>query len=241
MHLHPVFYITLPCFLIGAACIALINKRRGKSAKKENEARWLKYWVYLILVHVVIVAIIQGGTYFLYLMALITAIGAVELLYQGITNSERSVFSIFFSIVLYLTVVYGFYLFAGMATKYILFVYVVVLCFDGFSQLCGQLMGKNKLVPQISPAKTVEGLVGGIVLTVAVSFIIGHWAGLSITESGIFAQALCLAALFGDLLASYYKRILNIKDYSKIIPGHGGVLDRFDGFLMAGAAFYIFQ
>lgn len=115
-----------------------------------------------------------------------------------------------------------------------------------FSSVCdcgayfaGVTLGKHKLCPSISPKKTVEGSVGGIVLSLIVTVIIIFCFNLkaSTVQLLIFTPVLCIVGMAGDLFASVIKRNVGIKDYGKLIPGHGGILDRFDSILLIAPVF----
>lgn len=102
----------------------------------------------------------------------------------------------------------------------------------------GRAFGKTKLMPAVSPGKTVAGAVGGLALTVVicllyVRFILMPYAQLGLTIQGavLFAIVISVAAQTGDLAESLLKREAGVKDSSRIIPGHGGILDRFDSLL----------
>ena len=104
----------------------------------------------------------------------------------------------------------------------------------------GRLFGSHKLMPSVSPGKTVEGAAGGIVLSVVVgllyvAFLLHPYAQLAMRPLATVVFALCLSvvAQIGDLAESLFKREGGVKDSSTIIPGHGGVLDRFDSLLFA--------
>ena len=115
-----------------------------------------------------------------------------------------------------------------------------VALIDSAGYLFGRIFGKNKLAPGVSPKKTWEGLAASIVIgTVsAVSFTVfllggEWWVGI------IFAAALILAAVFGDLAESLIKRDLGIKDMSSLLPGHGGMMDRLDSLLPSSLMTYL--
>ena len=102
----------------------------------------------------------------------------------------------------------------------------------------GRTFGKKKLIPSVSPGKTVEGAMGGLGLTIVicllyVRFILMPYAQLGLTIQGavLFAIVISVAAQTGDLAESLLKREAGVKDSSRIIPGHGGILDRFDSIL----------
>ncbi|MGM9601288.1 MAG: phosphatidate cytidylyltransferase [Faecousia sp.] len=110
----------------------------------------------------------------------------------------------------------------------------------------GKGLGKHKLAPRVSPNKTVEGSIGGVVCSV-VFFLL---AGFALEKAGVFSVHygkltvyLVLAAMlgqFGDLSLSAVKRIVGIKDYGTLLPGHGGILDRFDSLLFVLPFTYLF-
>lgn len=102
----------------------------------------------------------------------------------------------------------------------------------------GRSFGKKKLIPSVSPGKTVEGALGGLGLTIIVCllyvrFVLMPYAQLGLTIQGavLFAMVVSVAAQTGDLAESLLKREAGVKDSSRIIPGHGGILDRFDSIL----------
>ena len=113
----------------------------------------------------------------------------------------------------------------------IFYIFILIWLSDSFAYLIGTQFGKHKLASKISPKKSVEGLVGGIVITLIAGFIIeklcpdlrGNW----IIIGGIIA----IFAPLGDLAESKLKRIFNVKDSGMVIPGHGGFLDRLDSFI----------
>ncbi len=111
---------------------------------------------------------------------------------------------------------------------------------DTFAYFCGRLFGKHKLIPEVSPKKTVEGSVGGILFT-AVGFVVygiiigemnGAFAPSAILPLAVMGMIVSVISQIGDLAASLIKRNYGIKDYGKLFPGHGGVLDRFDSVLL---------
>ena len=114
---------------------------------------------------------------------------------------------------------------------------------DTGAYFTGYFFGKHKLIPEISPKKTVEGAIGGVAICV-ISMLVYAWI---LTFFGIKANLLNIVIIgviasvisqFGDLSASMIKRGLGIKDYGDIMPGHGGVLDRIDSLLFTAPAIY---
>lgn len=114
----------------------------------------------------------------------------------------------------------------------VLYILILTWTFDSFAYLIGSRFGKNKIFPKISPKKSWEGFFGGYVFTLTISFILMKYKSFLFQEYIIIALILPITATIGDLIASYYKRKSNIKDYGKIIPGHGGIIDRLDAILI---------
>ena len=95
--------------------------------------------------------------------------------------------------------------------------------------VCGKAFGKNKLVKNISPGKTIEGAVGAIFSTTLFAFVFSEIFDLDSGVAIFYAFVITLFSILGDLLESFLKRHANLKDSGNIIPGHGGVMDRIDG------------
>jgi phosphatidate cytidylyltransferase len=120
-------------------------------------------------------------------------------------------------------------------------VFVFLWLNDTGAYLCGSLLGRHKLFPRVSPGKSWEGSIGGGIIVMAIALLVGHlteqygvnqfqlsafqWAGLGLT--------VVVFGTWGDLIESLFKRTLGIKDSGSILPGHGGMLDRFDSSLLA--------
>jgi phosphatidate cytidylyltransferase len=124
---------------------------------------------------------------------------------------------------------------------YIFFLMVLVESNDVFAYLWGSLIGRHKLIPRISPNKTVEGAVGAlisvIVLALAMRFIVPMISTLHIILLGMMISVF---GMCGDLVISFIKRDLGIKDMGTVIPGHGGILDRFDSILFVAPLYFHF-
>jgi phosphatidate cytidylyltransferase len=103
----------------------------------------------------------------------------------------------------------------------------------------GRLVGRHRMAPTLSPAKTWEGLVAGTAVTVFVAFIALYKQDfLTIGESIVLGVVIAIAAPVGDLFESALKRDMEVKDTGRLLAGHGGVLDRIDALLFASAASY---
>lgn len=129
-------------------------------------------------------------------------------------------------------------------TEYGLMIWLIVITAFGtdiMAYFSGYLLGKHKLCPHISPKKTIEGSIGGILGSVILSGVFGY-----IFMPDVLVHCLIIGLLggvisqLGDLTASVFKRKMGIKDYGNLIPGHGGILDRFDSVLFTGPMVYYY-
>ena len=102
-------------------------------------------------------------------------------------------------------------------------------------------MGKHKLCPNLSPKKTIEGAIGGVLGALVLGIIFGLIFKIQVFPHVILMSIIgSVMAQLGDLTASAFKRKMGIKDYGNLIPGHGGILDRFDSVLFAAPAVYYY-
>lgn len=124
----------------------------------------------------------------------------------------------------------------------VLFLLIITLMNDFMQAIFGFLIGKHKITPKISPNKTIEGLLGGIFGTTALSIFIGSYAmpDSSIIQLSALGVLLAVAGFLGDITISAIKRYANVKDSSDLLPGHGGFLDRFDSLLFTAPALYFY-
>ncbi len=118
-------------------------------------------------------------------------------------------------------------------------IFIIAFATDIFAYLVGKSFGKNKLIPNVSPNKTIEGSLGGIAASVVFSFLFAIAFKLPILLIIMLSFIGSIIAQMGDLIASSIKRYTGIKDFGKIIPGHGGVLDRFDSVLLVAPYVYL--
>ena len=121
--------------------------------------------------------------------------------------------------------------FAGIAP--FVFTLACIAAADSGAYFTGRAIGKNKLAPELSSGKTREGAVGGLLASMAVAAILSGYAGLSLAAALLLGAVLAVCSIAGDLFISAFKRWALAKDTSHIIPGHGGIMDRFDALVFA--------
>ncbi|MCS5591886.1 MAG: CDP-archaeol synthase [Gammaproteobacteria bacterium] len=148
----------------------------------------------------------------------------------------------------------GFLIFAPMlaalaalqnrSSELVILLLVLIWSADSGAFFIGKSIGKHRLCPRVSPGKTIEGAIGGVVVTIAVMALYVVF-GLENASSeqylifGILALLVAVASIVGDLFESLYKRISNIKDSGNLLPGHGGIFDRIDSLTAAAPLFYL--
>ncbi len=111
---------------------------------------------------------------------------------------------------------------------------------DTFAYLSGRKFGKRKLWERLSPKKTWEGFIGGMAAAIIVSLLICSNCGWTMWDSIIVASIVAVAGTLGDLMESALKRKANVKDSGTLMPGHGGILDRFDGVMLSAPLVFIY-
>jgi phosphatidate cytidylyltransferase len=117
----------------------------------------------------------------------------------------------------------------------------VIVVSDSAQYYCGRAFGRRPLAPSISPKKTVEGAIGGLIFGTLAMVVAGRWVFTApLWLLALLGATIAVLGMVGDLFESLLKRSANVKDSSNLIPGHGGVLDRIDSWLFAAPVYYVF-
>jgi phosphatidate cytidylyltransferase len=227
-----IYILILIYFSLGVLCFWLINRKSETSVARKS---WVKLLSYFIIINLLFFSIVVNTLYFRILAVFIILVGCHELLSLFRMSGYRHKGFFVLSAILYSVLASGFYFFSGMDTGVILFTFLIISIFDGFSQITGQLLGHIKLFPSVSPGKTVEGLVGGALIAILSSVLAEELIDVRPLKAMWLGAGVVLFAFAGDSLSSFYKRRFGVKDFSNIIPGHGGFLDRFDSLIGGGA------
>ena len=180
----------------------------------------------------------------LFMAYLICQMGVLVFSYPKYNTQQ--IFAAFFG-VFYVAVMLSYIYQTRLLEGGIFTVWLVFICAwgcDTCAYCVGKLIGKHKMAPVLSPKKSVEGGIGGIagaaLIGVLYALAINHWggAGADIVQYAVIGGAGGAISQIGDLAASAIKRYHNIKDYGKLIPGHGGILDRFDSVIFTAPIIY---
>lgn len=115
---------------------------------------------------------------------------------------------------------------------------IVVQASDVLQYVCGKLFGKHKVAPKLSPSKTIEGLVGGIILATSLGVIMSWLTPFNYWQATLIGAIVCIFGFFGGLVMSAIKRDRGVKDWGQLIQGHGGMLDRIDSICFSAPIFF---
>ncbi len=163
--------------------------------------------------------------------------------YQVVSNYEFIDIIITFFSVVYVTFPIAFIIeLSKRPDNFMWLVFVLAIFTDIFAYLVGKTLGKNKLIEEVSPKKTIEGAIGGVIgcLIIALMFKWFFLPQVDILQMILLSVVGSIASQVGDLTASKIKRYCGIKDFSNFLPGHGGILDRLDSILFTSTIVYIF-
>ncbi|HEX9201307.1 MAG TPA: phosphatidate cytidylyltransferase [Acidobacteriaceae bacterium] len=229
-----VWAVCLSAFFVGAIGLYLASRKVEPAVRR---SRLTKFITYFCIVNLLLLAAFVGHVVFSAMMLAIAVLGARELSARLPSASGGRRHIAWGMAAAYLLIAAGAVLFAWRSRAEVAAcVYLIVCTFDGFSQVSGQLLGKHRLAPVVSPGKTIEGTAGGLLFAVGMTFLLRPVVGWSAWQCLFAGCFIAATALIGDLLASLVKRRSGVKDFGTLLPGHGGILDRFDSFLFVAAA-----
>ena len=133
------------------------------------------------------------------------------------------------------------FLIRDISYEWLLYLYFVVWCSDVFAYFVGVKFGKHKLIETVSPKKSIEGLIGGTIFALIAGLLINHYLlEKSVLWITILTIELIAIGVLGDLIESMIKRSANVKDSGTLIPGHGGMYDRFDSIIFASPLLFLY-
>ena len=182
-------------------------------------------------------------------LLIITVISSSQLIYKLFSKEEIKVKSIFSKLLLsirYVVCSLSFlivipFLFDVYTPSILIGILILIWTNDSFAFLVGKNIGKRKLFKSVSPKKTIEGFIGGLIFSLIVSYLIAMQTQLFSTLNWLLIAAIVsVIGTIGDLVESKFKRQAKIKDSGTIMPGHGGLLDRLDSLLFATPFVYLY-
>ena len=187
----------------------------------------------IVFIPLVILPLIYNNYFSVIVFLFITSIICLEV--NQMKNKNRSY--LIFNLYLVLTILSFFlFLFLLISEKislpFILAIIATIWLFDTFSYIGGKIIGGAKLMPKISSGKTVSGFITGVFVTVLLIQLLIHYLEIEFKFPIYYTLFIIALSFIGDTVVSMLKRYASIKDSGKIMPGHGGLLDRFDSFII---------
>jgi len=230
---------TAGLFALGAGLIRLIHRVRHSDSTQMKDD-WIKYGIFLGIVGLFLVSVFIGPTAFCCLLVGLIAAAGYEIWSNFKNRSRHSLLAAsMFTTLIMVSLAHLLFFRKDEWPAWCAFFLLLVFVTDSYAQLIGRLTGRHHLCPRISPNKTVEGFLGSIVMAIAsavmFSFILPRISAVGIIAMGLITA---LSATAGDLVFSAVKRKIGIKDFSGFLPGHGGILDRFDSLIVAAPVFF---
>ncbi len=197
---------------------------------------FLKEFLKRILSAIVYVPLMLGPLFIsnyltLFVYLLFNSIILLELNTMKINNMAKRYIIIFTPITTLSFLIFIILLITESNFIFLLEIIITIWLFDTFSYLGGKIIGGKKLFPKISSGKTISGLMSGIIFTIITIYSFKYYITAAENGSLIITCGIIIAAFIGDVSVSLIKRVALVKDSGKIMPGHGGLLDRFDSFI----------
>jgi len=204
---------------------------------------------YLILAGIIAISVIKIPTFINGFLTGFSFIGLLGLLYYLISTKSIKTETFIQKIALHITyLILPFYFLIKLPffensyhPNIIIFIILMIWTNDSFAFFVGKNFGKHKLFESVSPKKTIEGFIGGLLFAILAGFLIGKYSTyFSISNWIIIAVIVAVFGSLGDLVESKFKRQANVKDSGTIMPGHGGLLDRLDSLFFLAPFVYLY-
>jgi CDP-diglyceride synthetase len=232
--------VLICALVLAAVCASALWVLQRASGRRDRSA-WVTFAMQLLLAAWVLVPAWLGTTPFMLAMVLV-AISAGDELASALRAAlhQPKLLDLLLGHSLPLLCVAPLLLVHAQDARHIYFYYAAIELNDSFAFIVGRSLGRTPAFPRLSPGKTREGLVAGWVAAsatgAALSFFEPHW---SRPLCALIGLVLGIAATLADLAASWLKRRAQLKDFSDVLPGHGGVLDAYDSLLLAAPVWYL--
>lgn len=207
----------------------------------KNNITTFSFLIYLFSIVIITQSFFYKDIFLSELLFMIIAIFSVIAILQKHTF-ESIIYSLF--ILLYVPFLLRYLILvrieSGEGFQLLLLLFLLIWLYDTSAYFTGKKFGTKKLLPNVSPNKTIEGTLGGLIVTIIFSvFLSKYMLDLNILYGIVLGITISVFGQLGDLFESLLKRCLNMKDSGGVLPGHGGLLDRFDSLLFAAPASYI--
>jgi phosphatidate cytidylyltransferase len=240
-----------PYLIIGLVMLALtlaLNELYSMLAKKKMKAYVITGNIFALAIYVLVIIKPEPSYYFACMgFFIMTALTQVVF-----SRDEKNLIRVFYTVlpVAYITILGTFGIYLRMLENgswYFFLLLLLTLVYDSGAYFVGTAMGKNKLIPELSPGKTVEGCVGGLVVNIVVVVIIyftllprGLLGANGLVHAVILSVILAVVGQIGDISESVFKRLTGVKNSSNLLLEHGGALDRIDSAMFNAPVLYLY-
>lgn len=240
-------WVAIPLVFLIVLC-GLSEFSKLSSANNPEAKNNLAFWIIasLLVCNFFIASSADHSSILIYISAVIAVITLI--IPEFLNNTSRPLENIATSVFSLVWIVYPvcilFFLWIPYNNIQVLAYFILIWAADTFAYLGGSVFGKHKIAERISPGKTWEGFFISCIITVLLAIGLSHIpffkaANLPVWKWIVFSMSVEVLGLMGDLLESLFKRKAGVKDSGKILPGHGGVLDRFDSILVSAVPLYL--
>ena len=239
--LYIIIYGSIPFEILVAGIIIISSEELINLLKKKNpHANW---WMVRLIIITEILIGFHFSSYLGILFVLILLLLAMEIIRnvpEPGGNLSAALFPVLYPTMLLIPLVWLRHMEAnGLLTdNFVLMIFISIWASDTFAYLGGVTFGKHRILPRVSPKKSWEGAFFGIAGGIFVWWLSASqgWILLPMSKALFLGALISIVAIFGDFFESLLKRDADIKDSSHLLPGHGGILDRFDGFIFVAPA-----
>lgn len=238
-----VFWFTTPWFALGLSLVVLVGAMEWSAlADLKHPARRIAWMILFCVVLAGVWLSREKSIPFLIVAGSIWWLVVLIRLCTSPAKTERGWFRMLAAVLTLVPAWAALVYLHQFDLRLLLALFLIVWFADTGAYFCGRALGKRKLAPLISPGKTIEGVLGGIVSVVVFAALGAAWVGTGL-DCGMAWIVICVAtaliSVAGDLWESKMKRIAGVKDSGALLPGHGGVLDRIDSVAAAAPVFVV--
>lgn len=204
---------------------------------------------YIFLIGIIFLSIKKITFSYTEPLLIISLIGLTTLLYllistkpiKYVTFSQKLILHIIYLVLPFFFLIKLPFINDNYLPNIIIYIILIIWTNDSFAFLVGKNFGKHKLFKSVSPKKTIEGFIGGLIFSIFAGFLIAKYSGVfSILDWIVIAIIVAVLGSLGDLVESKFKRQANVKDSGTIMPGHGGLLDRLDSLFFLAPFVYLY-
>lgn len=233
-----IYSVVISLILLGGTANYMVGKKL--TTQMERRSNRLKFQSYVLLLFIHLVAMEVSSLGYFVLSAFIVLMGGYEIV--SVSRKQKMSFRTSLTSLVILGLLASLYLrfVQQQPMEIVRLNFILVISFDAFSQLGGKFFGKTK-ISAISPNKTWEGFLIGLATCSFLALMLFRQVEIQSIwwETLLTGLLIGTCCFFGDLLASKFKRIAGVKDFSNLLPGQGGVLDRYDSLLATGCCWFI--